>query len=66
MTLQQVADELCLKSTGSVRNKIYAGELLGVNVATLGKSQLRVTRASFETYCAKIEAEAERRFRGSS
>jgi hypothetical protein len=63
MSLQEVADEWRLKSTGSVRNKIYAGELLGVNVATVGKSQLRVTRASFFAYCERIEAEAEQRFR---
>jgi hypothetical protein len=63
MSLQEVADELRLKSTGSVRNKISAGELLGVNVATVGKSQLRVTRASFLAYCERIEAEAEQRFR---
>lgn len=62
MTLREVADELGLKSTGSIRNKIYKGELVGVNVATLGASQLRVTRASFEAYCARIEAEAESRF----
>lgn len=62
MTLTEVARELGLKSTGTVRNKIYAGQLVGVNVTTLGKSQLRVTRASFEAYCERIEAEAAERF----
>lgn len=66
MTLREVADELRLKSTGSVRNKIYEGQLVGVNVTTVGRSQLRVTRASFEQYCARIEAEAADRFGGTA
>jgi len=66
MPLAEVARELGLKSTGSVRNKIYKGELVGVNVATLGSSQLRVTRASFEAYCQRIEAEAAQRFGGAA
>ena len=66
MTLSEVARQLGLKSPGSIRNKIYKGELVGVNVATLGSSQLRVTRASFEAYCARIEAEAAARFGGSA
>ena len=61
MTLREVADELALKSVGSIRNKIYKGELVGVNVATKGQSQLRVTRSSFEAYCDRIEAEAAER-----
>ncbi len=61
MTLREVADELGLKSTGAIRNKIYAGDLVGVNVGTTG-SVLRVTRESFETYCQRLEAEAARRF----
>jgi hypothetical protein len=66
MTLREVASELGLKSPGSIRNKIYKGELVGVNVATLGTSQLRVTRASFEAYCERIEAEAASRFGGAA
>lgn len=66
MTLTEVARELGLKSAGSIRNKIYKGELVGVNVATVGKSQLRVTRESFLAYCARIEAEAARRFGGAA
>lgn len=66
MTLPEVARELGLKSTGSVRNKIYKGELVGVNVATVGKSQLRVTRASFEAYWERIEAEAAARVWGAA
>lgn len=66
MALTEVARELGLKSTGSVRNKIYAGQLVGVNVATLGKSQLRVTRASFDAYCERIEAEAAKRVWGAA
>jgi hypothetical protein len=62
MTLGEVARELGLKSPGSVRNKIYAGQLVGVNVTTVGKSQLRVTRRSFEAYCERIEREALERF----
>lgn len=66
MTLTEVARELGLKSTGTVRNKIYTNQLIGVNVATLGKSQLRVTRASFEAYCERIEAEAAVRHGGAA
>jgi hypothetical protein len=66
MTLSEVARQLGLKSTGSVRNKIYTQQLVGVNVATLGKSQLRVTRESFERYCERIEAEATERFTGGA
>jgi hypothetical protein len=63
MRLDEVARELGLKSPGSIRNKIYDGQLVGVNVTTRGRSQLRVTRASFEAYCERIESEAARRFR---
>jgi hypothetical protein len=66
MTLQEVAGELGVKSPGTIRNKIYKGELVGVNVATHGKSQLRVTRASFEAYCQRIEAEAASRYGGDA
>lgn len=66
MTLSEVARQLGLKSPGSIRNKIYKGELVGVNVATLGSSQLRVTRESFEKYCERIEAEAATRFGGAA
>lgn len=65
MTLREVADELGFKSTGSVRNKVYAGDLVGVNVGTTG-SALRVTRDSFEAYCARIEREATARFSRAS
>lgn len=61
MALPEVARELGI-SAGSVRNKIYNRQLVGVNVATVGKSQLRVTRASFDAYCERIEAEAAERF----
>lgn len=66
MTLREVANELGLKSPGSIRNKIYKGELVGVNVATLGTSQLRVTRQSFNDYCERIEREAAVRFGGAA
>lgn len=66
MSLSEVARQLDVKSPGTIRNKIYKGELVGVNVATFGKSQLRVTRASFESYCARIEAEAAARFGGAA
>lgn len=65
MTMRQVANELGLKSTGSVYNKIYDGQLVAVDIATRGKSQLRVTRESFEDYCRRIEAEAATRFKAS-
>lgn len=65
MTLREVADELGLKSTGAIRNKIYAGELVGVNVGTKG-SVLRVVRSSFEEYCARLEAEAAGRSFGAA
>lgn len=66
MTLREAARELGLKSPGSIRNKIYDGQLVGVNVATRGKSQLRVTRESFQAYCERIEREAAERFRESA
>lgn len=62
MTLGEVARELGLKSTGSVRNKIYKGQLIGVNITTEGTSQLRVTRDSFEAYWDRLVAEATDRF----
>lgn len=65
MTQREVADELGFKSTGSVRNLIYAGHLAAANVSPTS-SALRVTRASFEAYCARIEAEAARRFGAAS
>jgi hypothetical protein len=63
MTQREVAVELGFKSTGAVRNLIYAGHLHGVNVSSTSTSQaLRVTRESFERYCARIEAEGAARF----
>lgn len=54
-------------SRSTVLNKIYDGQLVGVNVATKpGHSQLRVTRESFEAYCDRIEAEAVTRFGGAA
>lgn len=61
MQLGEVARELGV-STASVRLKIRDGQLLGVNVTTRGKSMLRVSRASFETYCQSIEDEARERY----
>jgi hypothetical protein len=67
MTLGEVAAQLGFKSPGSVRNLIYAGHLDGANVsAKPGASALRVTRASFEAYCERIEAEGRARFRASA
>lgn len=66
MTLREVADELGLKSTGSIRNKIYRGDLVGVNVTTEGTSQLRVTRESFEAYWDRLVREASDRFGGAA
>lgn len=66
MTLREVANELGLKSEGSIRNKIYAGQLVGVNVTTEGKSQLRVTRESFEAYWSSLVDEGKRRFQGDA
>lgn len=65
MKLEEVARELGLKSTGAIREKIYKGQLVGVHVGT-GRSWLRVTRKSFDQYCARIEAEATERFGGSA
>jgi hypothetical protein len=62
MTLREVADELRIKSEGSIRNKIYNGQLVGVNVTSEGRSQLRVTRDSFERYWERLVEEAEQRF----
>ena len=60
MTQAEVARELGYRSNGSVRNLIYSGLLDGVQVSP--KGGLRVTRASFERYCAQIEAEGAARF----
>lgn len=65
MTQREVAAELGFKSTGSVRNLIYAGHLAGVNVSP-SSTALRVTRDSFEAYCARIEAEGAERFGGAA
>lgn len=65
MTQREVADELGFKSTGSVRNLIYAGHLAGANVSPTSTA-LRVTRASFEAYCERIEADGARRFGAAS
>jgi hypothetical protein len=65
MTQREVADELGFKSTGSVRNLVYAGHLIGVNVSPTSTA-LRVTRESFDAYCARIEAEAVARFQTAS
>ena len=65
MRLDKVAHQLDV-SRSTVLNKIYEGQLVGVNVATKGTSQLRVTRASFEAYVAKLEAEAAARFRAGA
>lgn len=64
MTQAEVARELGYRSNGSVRNLIYQGLLDGVQVSP--KGGLRVTRASFERYCAQIEAEGAARFGGAA
>jgi len=65
MRLDKVAHQLDV-SRSTVLNKIYEGQLVGVNVATKGQSQLRVTRASLEAYCEALEAEAVARFRAGA
>lgn len=60
MTLDEVAREL-VTTRNDIRNKVYAGLLVGVDIATTG-SRLRVTRTSFEEYCDRIEREALQRF----
>lgn len=65
MTLNEVAAELGFKSRGSIYNLIYARELDAVSVGASGRG-LRVTRASFEAYCARIEADAAKRFKAAS
>lgn len=65
MTLQQVADELGFKSRGSIYNLICSGALAGVPVGTTGRG-IRVTRKSFEDYCARIEADGAKRFQPAS
>lgn len=57
LTQAEVAHQLGYRSNSSVRNLIHNGHLRGVKVSP--KGGLRVTRESFEAYCAKIEAEAE-------
>lgn len=65
MTLQQVATELGYKSRGSIYGLIYSGELAGVTVGTTGRG-MRVTRASFDSYCRRIEATGAKRFKPAS
>lgn len=65
MPLTEVAAELGYKSRGSVYGLIYSGELEAAAVGTGGRS-LRVTRKSFEDYCARIEAEGAKRFKPAS
>ena len=66
MRLDDVAHQLGV-SVADVRNKCFGGDLLAINVATKGrKTQLRVSRTSFEDYCARAEAEAATRFGGSA
>lgn len=60
MTLVEVARELGLSRT-AIYNKIYSGEMVGVDVGT-GRSQMRVTRKSFEDYCDRLERKAAQRF----
>lgn len=60
LTQAEVARQLGYRSSGSVRNLIAAKLLVGVKMdPTNPKSGVRVTRESFEAYCARIEAEAE-------
>lgn len=61
MTLEEVARELRV-SRGDVRNKVYAGHLVGVDIGNTAQSRFRVTRSSFEAYCDRLEAEAAQRF----
>lgn len=66
MRLDEVAHQLRV-SIADVRNKLEQGDLLGINVATKGrKVQWRVSRASFESYCIRLEAEAAERFGGAA
>lgn len=67
MTLLEVARELAI-SRSSVRDKVITGEIPGVNVAAKGakQSQFRVPRAAFDAYCARLEAEAAQRSKGSA
>ena len=66
MSLDEVARQLRV-SIADVRNKLEQGDLLGINVATKGKKiQWRVSRSSFEDYCAQREAEAAQRFGGAA
>ena len=60
MSFTEVAHELGV-TRNDIRNKVYAGHLVGVDIGTKG-SRLRVTRESFEAYCERIEREALARF----
>lgn len=66
MRLDDVAHQLRV-SVNDVRNKCFAGDLLAIDVATKGKkTQLRVSRKSFDEYCLRAEAEAAARFGGNA
>jgi hypothetical protein len=64
MTPLEVADELGFKSRSPIYDLFYAGELAGVaGVGSTGKG-LRISRKSFEDYCARIEQETAARLAG--
>jgi hypothetical protein len=64
MTVTEVAHQLAVGRT-TVHNKIGTGELVAVDVATADKykRQLRVTRKSFDAYCARLEQDGSHRQR---
>lgn len=64
MTPLQVAKELQV-SRATVYNLVYSGDLLAPRLNG-DRSALRISRESFNDYCARIEAEAARRMGGAA
>ena len=65
MTQQEVARELAC-STATVRNLIDDQLLQGVKLNGRKNAAVRVSRASFEAYCNKIEADFSARLGGAA
>lgn len=60
MNLDEVAHQLGYKSRRPAYDLIAAGKLEAVTVSATGRAGTRVTRASFDAYCAAVEAAAAR------
>lgn len=65
MTAQEVAAELQV-SRAAVTDLVYAGELAALKASDKPNARLRISRASFERFCARREAEFADRIGGAA